>query len=110
MVSSAIRDVVITSVYSEKTRPKKLMMMMKMVVMMISRHREPSEVRLVEMLSGSLYWWVELCVPSLHRECYSTFIIIIITIITPHAQRERGKVIGRGVHIYIYMSVVEKKI
>ena len=33
-------------------------------------------------------------------------------IFTPHAQRERGKVIGRGVHIYniyIYMSVVEKK-
>ena len=33
-------------------------------------------------------------------------------IFTPHAQRERGKVIGRGVHIkniYI-MSVVEKKI
>ena len=30
------------------------------------------------------------------------------TIFTPHAQRERGKVIGRGVHIYIYMSVVEK--
>ena len=29
-------------------------------------------------------------------------------IVTPHAQRERGKVIGRGVHIY--MSVVEKKI
>ena len=32
-------------------------------------------------------------------------------VFTPHAQRERGKVIGRGVHIiYIYMSVVEKKI
>ena len=37
-------------------------------------------------------------------------------VVTPHAQRERGKVIGRGVHIYIYiyiyiyMSVVEKKI
>ena len=29
-------------------------------------------------------------------------------IFTPHAQRERGKVIGRGVHIY--MSVDEKKI
>ena len=29
--------------------------------------------------------------------------------VTPHAQRERGKVIDRGVHIYIYiMSVVEK--
>ena len=25
-------------------------------------------------------------------------------IITPHAQRERGKVIGRGVHIYIYVT------
>ena len=35
-----------------------------------------------------------------------------ILLITSHAQRERGKVIGRGVHIYIYiyMSVVEKKI
>ena len=27
----------------------------------------------------------------------------IHTIITPHAQRERGKVIGHGVHIYIYV-------
>ena len=24
-----------------------------------------------------------------------------VYVITPHAQRERGKVIGRGVHIYI---------
>ena len=24
------------------------------------------------------------------------------TVVTPHAQRERGKVIDRGVHIYIY--------
>ena len=30
-------------------------------------------------------------------------------VVTPHAQREWGKVIDRGVHIYIYMSVVEKK-
>ena len=28
---------------------------------------------------------------------------ISVLIITPHAQRERGKVIGRGVHIYIYV-------
>ena len=34
----------------------------------------------------------------------------IFLVVTPHAQRERGKVIDRGVHIYIYMSVVEKKI
>ena len=38
----------------------------------------------------------------------------LFDIFTPHAQRERGKVIGRGVHIYIYiyiyMSVVKKKI
>ena len=27
-------------------------------------------------------------------------------IVTPHAQRERGKVIGRGVHIYIYILYI----
>ena len=46
--------------------------------------------------------------------CYKKVTTVIIVIITPHVQRERGKVIGRGVHIYIYiyiyMSVVEKKI
>ena len=31
-------------------------------------------------------------------------------IVTPHTQRERGKVIGCGVHIYIYMFVNEKNI
>ena len=30
-------------------------------------------------------------------------------LITPHAQRERGKVIGRGVHIYIYICLWSKK-
>ena len=34
---------------------------------------------------------------------------LALSIFTPHAQRERGKVIDRGVHIYIYMFVVEKK-
>ena len=28
-----------------------------------------------------------------------------ITVITPHAQHERGKVIDRGVHIYIYIYI-----
>ena len=43
------------------------------------------------------------------REKYKKIItlssILVLTrgIITPHAQRERGKVIGRGVHIYIYI-------
>ena len=34
------------------------------------------------------------------------------SVVTPHAQRERGKVIDRGVHIYIYiyMFVDEKNI
>ena len=32
------------------------------------------------------------------------------SIFTPHAQRERGKVIGRGVHIYIYICLWSKKI
>ena len=31
-------------------------------------------------------------------------------VITPHAQRERGKVIGCGVHMYIYIFVDEKNI
>ena len=38
----------------------------------VSLHREPPEVGLVEKLPGSLYWWVELCVPTLHREYYCT--------------------------------------
>ena len=32
-----------------------------------------------------------------------------VLVITPHAQRERGKVIGRGVHIYIYIYVCGRK-
>ena len=35
------------------------------------------------------------CLQNHHQYC----------IITPHAQRERGKVIGRGVHIYIYIYI-----
>ena len=40
------------------------------------------------------------------------FLSIRKVIITPHAQRERGKVIGRGVHIhtYIIISMWSKKI
>ena len=30
-------------------------------------------------------------------------------IVTPHSQRERGKVIDRGVHIYIYICVCGRK-
>ena len=37
-----------------------------------SPHRKPPEVGLVEKLSGSLYWWVELGVPSLHIAKEST--------------------------------------
>ena len=48
------------------------------------------------------------------RDCNHTIHLSVFRLITPHAQRERGKVIGRGVHIYIYiyiyMSVVEKNI
>ena len=38
----------------------------------VSLHREPPEDGVVQKLSGSVYWWVELGVPSLHRECYLT--------------------------------------
>ena len=48
------------------------------------------------------------------EEIFQCFLLdrekFMLYIVTPHAQRERGKVIGRGVHIYIYMSVDEKKI
>ena len=38
-------------------------------------------------------------------------ILLMFFVITPHAQRERGKVIGRGVHIYIlYICLWMKKI
>ena len=36
------------------------------------QHREPPEVGLVQTFTGNLYWWVQLCVPTLHRECYCT--------------------------------------
>ena len=29
--------------------------------------------------------------------------LLLVMLVTPHAQRERGKVIDRGVHIYIYV-------
>ena len=32
----------------------------------LSVHREPPEIGLVEKLTGTLYVWVELCVPTLH--------------------------------------------
>ena len=33
---------------------------------------ESIEVGGVKKLTGSLYWWVEQCVPTIHRECYRT--------------------------------------
>ena len=37
-------------------------------------HKEPPEVDLVKMVTGSLYCSVEQCVPTLHIECYCTLI------------------------------------
>ena len=34
---------------------------------------------------------------------------ILLALITPHAQRERGKVIGLGVVVYIYICLWSKK-
>ena len=41
----------------------------------VSLHTEPPEVELVEKLTGSLYWWMELCVPTIHRECCLTLLL-----------------------------------
>ena len=45
----------------------------------------------------------------LSEKTWAKKLITIIIIITPHAQRERGKEIGCGVHIYIYMCLWTKK-
>ena len=114
MASIGISDVVIASVYSEKTSMKKLMMMKMIIIIIIiitvlwinrknwrfftdarnkgqrsdgrlqiwcsiqlSLHKEPTEVGLVKKLTGSLYWWVEQCVPTLHRESYRTLWLLL---------------------------------
>ena len=38
------------------------------------------------------------------------FVIELLLLVTPHAQRERGKVIDRGVHIYIYVCSQKKNL
>ena len=38
------------------------------------------------------------------NDCLENYVVRVLHmrgLFTPHAQRERGKVIGRGVHIYI---------
>ena len=40
-----------------------------------------------------------------YLRCVNSLFVDITNIFTPHAQRERGKVIGRGVHIYIYIYI-----
>ena len=90
----------IASVFSEKTSLKKLMIIIMnksqettvfsarqkltsamklrdgrlkiLCSIQVSLLREPPEIGLVENVSGSLYCWVELGVPFLHRECYRT--------------------------------------
>ena len=68
----AIRIKVMSRCLSAETKARKVIVDLKFDALQASRHREPSKVALVEMLSGRLYWWVELGVPSLHRECYRT--------------------------------------
>ena len=44
----------------------------------LSLHKEPPEVGLVKKLTGSLYWWVEQCVPNLHREWLPHSLILMM--------------------------------
>ena len=50
--------------------------------------------------------WRKISEPSSAVVCALSQLISIF--ITPHAQRERGKVIGLGVLVYIYVFVVKK--
>ena len=61
-------------------------------------------------------FWVRWCTCSMWRmllpccKLIGLLLFCLLFLITPHAQRERGKVIGLGVLVYIYMFVVKKKI
>ena len=70
---------------------------MLLVTILIAKSRS---VRLI--MSSSPYMYL---FGILH---YSVLCWVIV--ITPHAQRERGKVIGRGVHIYIYVCGRKKNL
>ena len=105
MGSSGISDVAFTSVHSDKTRLKKLMMRTIIIIIIkksqemtvfsgrqkltsaetearkamvdfkfeqVCHHKRAFGSRVSSNVIWSLYWWVELCVPSLHRECYCT--------------------------------------
>ena len=43
---------------------------------------------------------------SSHFVCQSVSLCVCLSLFTPHAQRERGKVIGRGVHSREYGSTL----
>ena len=45
-----------------------MMVDFKFDALQVSLHRKPPEVGLVKKLTGSLYWWGEQCVPTLHIE------------------------------------------
>ena len=49
------------------------------------------------------------CMYSAHLMYLYVSYMWLVSIFTPHAQRERGKVISRGVHIYIYIYVCGRK-
>ena len=55
-----------------KLRPESVCRLQILCSTQVSLHRESPEFGLVEKVSGSLYWWVKLGVPSLHTECYCT--------------------------------------
>ena len=52
--------------------------------------------------------WTGLAV-ELKLEGINALFFLFLALVTPHAQRERGKVIDRGVHIYIYIYVCGRK-
>ena len=70
-------------------------------------------IRLIEgfLLKFNLFFGFSICTGKTGLHLMYNLLSFILGIFTPHAQRERGKVIDRGVHIYIYiyMSVVGKK-
>ena len=54
-----------------ETKARKVMVDFKFddLAIQVSLHREPPEVGLLKKLFGSLYWWMEQCVPTLVWRC-----------------------------------------
>ena len=73
-------------------------------------HSLPARIQWLTRSKPLKLFFFETAVGDARKQLHFDLNLFMFVIFTPHAQRERGKVIDRGVHIYIYMFVDEKNI